>query len=105
MSKTDLSLIPMLPVTALRDHLAEYLQEVGRRGKPVLITRMGYPVAGLVGVTEARAIWAVAQQGEAYVEWQAMRRMDKDRDLRMALRQEREADDRRAYEQSLRQRR
>lgn len=100
MPQTDLPPVHEIPVTALRDHLAEYLYQVGRSGKPVLITRMGHPMAGLVGIAETRALWHVTQTREGYVEWQAMRRLDKDRDLRLALLREREAEQRRAYEQS-----
>lgn len=101
MADPDLTPIPELPVTALRDHLAEYLLQVRRTGKPVLITRMGRPLVGLTGVAEARALWQVTQSREGYLEWQAMRRLDKDRDLRLALLREREAEQRQAYRQGL----
>lgn len=101
MAETDLTPIPELPVTALRDHLTDYLHRVRRTGRPLLITRMGRPLAGLVGVAETRALWQVAQSREGYAEWQAMRRLDRDRDLRLALLREREAEQRRMYEREV----
>ncbi len=98
MAETDLTPIPEIPVTALRNHLAEYLDRVRLSGQPLLITRTGRPLAGLVSALGARALWTAEHDREQYREWRMMQRLDKERDLRMALRREAEQERRREYE-------
>lgn len=98
MAETDLTLIPEIPVSRLRDHLAELLGRLRLSGQPMLITRRGQALAGLVSAEGARALWSVAQEREQYREWRMLQRLDQERDLRMALLREAEQERRRAYE-------
>lgn len=101
MAETDLTLIPEIPVSLLRDQLAECLERVRRSGQPMLILRRGQPLAGLVSAEGARALWTVTQEREHYREWRMLQRLDQERDLRMALMREAEQERRRAYEARL----
>lgn len=96
--------IPEITIAQLRAHLRGYLEEVRLRGGQIIVTRHGRPLAGIVPVLEARSLWRVAHEREAYSEWRMTRRLDEDRRLRMAVIREAEAARRADYEKRVRTR-
>ena len=96
--------IPEISIAELRAHLRGYLEEVRVRGGQVIVTRHGRPLAGIVTTLEARSLWRVAHEREAYSEWRMTRRLDEDRRLRMAVIREAEAACRAEYEKRFRNR-
>ncbi|MEC3862617.1 hypothetical protein VK792_15100 [Mesobacterium sp. TK19101] len=71
-----------------RSHLREALDRVQMRGARYQILRHGQPVAGVVPLHEAQALLTVAKNTHAYREWLAKSRLDAERRLRDAVREE-----------------
>ena len=93
--------VPEIPVEALRRALAATLDEVRRSGQPRLLTRRGQPVAGLVTVSEARALWALDHESALYTEWRALQRLEDQTRRRAAVTRQAEADRRAAFEREV----
>lgn len=71
-----------------RSHLRHVLDRVEKRGARYQILRHGQPLAAIVPVTEAQALLTVAKNSHAYREWLAKSRLDAERRLRDAVREE-----------------
>lgn len=99
--QTDTPPIPEITIEHLRRSLAAQLQTVRRSGAQRIVLRRGRPLAGLVTVAEARAVWRIAQEREGYAEWRMTRRLDEERQLRMAVMQQVEAERRAEYARRL----
>jgi len=86
--------VPEIGIAELRADLRGWLRRAGGLGQPLLITRRGRPVAGLVSVPEATVLWRIAHEREIVTEWKAIQRLDEERRLRIELMREVQAENR-----------
>ncbi|SEM13155.1 hypothetical protein SAMN05443999_11374 [Roseovarius azorensis] len=98
MKEIDLTPIPEINCEKFRARLRDCLEDVWMTGRHILIVRHGKPLAGVVTVSETRALWNVKHNRATYSEWKAMRSLDEERELRMALMREVEAKRRAEFE-------
>ncbi|EPX75799.1 hypothetical protein [Salipiger mucosus] len=73
----------------LRANLRLYLDMVQMREQRLAIVRRGREVAGLVPIHEARALWTLARRSEDERERRMRARLDRERALQQAIREER----------------
>ena len=84
----DTTPIPEISTHRLRANLRAHVEQVATSGARLLITRHGRAVAALVPAHEGRALWNVAHNDEVYSEWRVMQKLNRERDLRMAVMEE-----------------
>jgi antitoxin (DNA-binding transcriptional repressor) of toxin-antitoxin stability system len=96
MPAIDTTPLPEIGTDAFRAHLRHYLDQVTAHRARLLLCRRGQPLAGLVPVAEARALWRVAHESEQYAEWKMLHRLNQDRALRRAMLEEADAERRAA---------
>ena len=65
------------------------------------MVRRGRPIAGIVTVTEARALWTLDHESAVYAEWRAMQRLDDQTRRRAAVTRQAEAERRAAFEKAV----
>ncbi|MEN8748719.1 MAG: hypothetical protein ABF316_09985 [Marivita sp.] len=88
----NLSPIEDVSTDWLRSHLRQVLEEVRYHGARYAVLRRGKPVAGLVPITEARALFEATRADRAYRDQhRELLRRDEDR-LRQAVADTGEAD-------------
>lgn len=93
--------VPEITIEALRRSLGATVDEVRRSGQQRLVLRRGRAVAGLVTVTEARALWTLDHESALYTEWRAMQHLDTHARRRAAVARQVEAERRAAFERGV----
>ncbi len=68
--------VPEITIETLRRSLGACLDEVRLSGQQRIVMRRGHPVARLVTVTEARALWTLDHESAVYSEWRMRERLD-----------------------------
>ena len=90
--------VPEIAIESLRRSLGASLEDVRRSGEQRLVVRRGQPIAGIVTVTEARALWTLDHESALYTEWRAMQTLDTHARRRAAVARQAEAERRAAFE-------
>jgi antitoxin (DNA-binding transcriptional repressor) of toxin-antitoxin stability system len=93
--------VPEIAIESLRRSLGASLEAVRRSGEQRLVVRRGQPIAGIVTVTEARALWTLDHESAVYAEWRAMQRLDAQTRRRAAVTRQAEAERRAAFEKAV----
>ena len=93
--------VPEIAVETLRRSLGTCLEQVRLSGEQRIVLRRGHPVAGLVTVTEARALWTLDHESAVYSEWRMQERLDALARRRAAITWQAEADRRAAFERGV----
>jgi antitoxin (DNA-binding transcriptional repressor) of toxin-antitoxin stability system len=93
--------VPEIAIETLRRALGTCLEEVRLSGQQRIVLRRGRPVAGIVTVAEARALWTLDHESALYSEWRMTDRLDTLARRRAAIAREAEAERRAAFERGL----
>jgi antitoxin (DNA-binding transcriptional repressor) of toxin-antitoxin stability system len=93
--------VPEITIETLRRSLGACLDEVRLSGQQRIVLRRGHPVAGLVTVTEARALWTLDHESAVYSEWRMHERLDTLARRRDAVNRQAEAERRAAFERGV----
>ena len=101
MAETLFPPVPEIAIETLRRSLGASLEAVRQNGDQRIVLRRGRPIAGLVTVTEARALWTLDHESAVYSEWRAMQRLDAQTRRRAAITRQAEAERRSAFEKAV----
>ncbi|MGR3460781.1 MAG: hypothetical protein ACU0AX_04265 [Roseovarius sp.] len=93
--------VPEITIEELRRSVGATVEAVRLSGAQRLVTRRGRAVAGLVTVTEARALWTLDHESALYTEWRAMQTLDTHARRRAAVARQAEAERRAAFERGV----
>jgi len=93
--------VPEITIETLRRSLGACLEEVRLSGQQRIVLRRGHPVAGLVTVTEARALWTLDHESAVYAEWRMRERLEDQARRRAAVQRQVEAERRAAFQRGV----